>query len=135
MHCELKFTDGVDKPMIKSAMQEALEIIEKKFPFDSTKIEISAVLRHTTQITAKLTDFYRFTIIKEKGKGPSLKIREIKAVPHKCNKCSKYSINFAIQGTCSDCYDKPIPPKCMKCSKFAMKCSKLCSGCYMQLNT
>ena len=36
MHCELKFTDGVDKPMIKSAMQEALEIIEKKFPFNST---------------------------------------------------------------------------------------------------
>ena len=105
MLCELKIPDGFDKPLVKNAMQQALEIIEKKFPFDSTEIKISALLRHT-QITAKLTDCYRFTIIKEKGKGPSLKIREIKAVPHKCKICSKYSVNFGIQGTCSVCYDK-----------------------------
>ena len=36
MQCELKIPDGFDKPFVKSAMQEALEIVEKKLPLDST---------------------------------------------------------------------------------------------------
>ena len=82
MGCELKIPDGFDKPMVKSVMQEALEIIEKKFPIDLTEIEIYAVLKHisnkveTGYSPAKPTDGYRFSIIKEKGKGPSLKIME-----------------------------------------------------------
>ena len=46
MRCELKFPDGFDKAMVKSVMQKALEIIEKKFPFDSTEMDISAVVTH-----------------------------------------------------------------------------------------
>ena len=62
--CELKIPDDFDKSQVKSAMQKALEIIEKKFPFDSTEIEISV----------EPTGGFQFTISKEKGKGPSLKI-------------------------------------------------------------
>jgi hypothetical protein len=89
MQCELKITYGFDKPMVKRAMQEALEIIEKKFPIDLTEIEIYAVLKHisnkveTGYSPAKPTDGYRFSIIKEKGKGPSLKIMEIEPIPPK----------------------------------------------------
>ena len=110
MECQLKFSNGVEKPMVKSAMQEALEIIEKKFAFDSTEIKISAVLRHTSTRVgtgyspAKPTDGHRFIIIKEKGKGPSLKITEIEPIPPKCIKCSKFSANVGKQGMCSVCY-------------------------------
>jgi hypothetical protein len=110
MRCELKISDGCDKPMGKSAMQEALEIVEKKFQFESTEIEISAVLRHTSTRVgtgyspAKPTDGYRFIIIKEKGKGPSLKITEIEPIPPKCIKCSKFSANIGKRGMCSVCY-------------------------------
>ena len=110
MRCELKISDGFDKPMVKSAMQEALEIIEKKFPFDSTEIEIYAIVKHisnkvgTGYSPAKPTDGYRFIIIKEKGKGPSLKITEIEPIPPNCIKCSKFSANFGKRGMCSVCY-------------------------------
>ena len=83
MRCKLKIPDGCDKPMIKSAMQEALEIIEKKCPLDSTELQIYVLVYHTSTRVgtgyspAKPTDGYRFIIIKEKGKGPSLKITEI----------------------------------------------------------
>ena len=40
MQCELKIPDGFDKPFVKSAMQEALEIVEKKLPLDSTEVKI-----------------------------------------------------------------------------------------------
>ena len=73
--------------------------IEKKFPFYSTEIKISAVLR-----LPLLTDFYRFTIIKEKGKGPSLKIMEIEPIQPKCIKCSKFGANVGKRGMCSVCY-------------------------------
>ena len=48
MLCELKIPDGFDKPLVKSAMQEALEIIENKFPFDSTEVKIFSVATHTS---------------------------------------------------------------------------------------
>ena len=44
MSCELYIPDGFDEPMVKSAMQEALEIIETKFPLNSTAMKISAVM-------------------------------------------------------------------------------------------
>ena len=110
MRCELKFTDGVDKPMIKSAMQEALEIIEKKFPLDTTELQIYALVYHTSTRVgtgyspAKPTDRYRFIFIKEKRKGPSLKITEIEPIPPNCIKCSKFSANVGKRGMCSVCY-------------------------------
>ena len=110
MHCELKFTDGVDKPMIKSAMQEALEIIEKKFPLDTTELQIYALVYHTSTRVgtgyspAKPTDGYRFDIIKEKGKGPSLKITEIEPIQPKCIKCLRFGANVGKRGMCSVCY-------------------------------
>ena len=61
--CVLGIPLGFDKLMFQSAMLEALEIIEEKFPFDSTELKIEA----------KTTDSYGLTIIKEKGKGPFLK--------------------------------------------------------------
>ena len=64
MQCELKIPDGFDKPFVKSAMQEALEIVEKKLPLDSTEVQIYTVVAHTST---------RDGI----GIGPSLKIREI----------------------------------------------------------
>ena len=51
-----------NEQMVKSTMEQALEIIQKKFPVDSTEIEIEAD--------------YCFTIVKEKGKEPSLKRKE-----------------------------------------------------------
>ena len=63
MRCELEIPNGFDKPMVQSAMLEALDVIEEKFPFDSTELKIEA----------KPTDSYGLTIIKEKGKGPILK--------------------------------------------------------------
>ena len=48
MLCELKIPDGFDKPLVKSAMQEAFEIIENKFPFDSTEVKIFSVATHTS---------------------------------------------------------------------------------------
>ena len=63
MRCELEILNGFDKPMVQSAMLEALDVIEEKFPFDSTELKIEA----------KPTDSYGLTIIKEKGKGPFLK--------------------------------------------------------------
>ena len=78
MRCELEIPLGFNKPMVKSAMLEALEIIEKKFPLDSTGIELEAVMTcnrvETGDSSAKPSDGYRLTIIKEKGKGPFLKI-------------------------------------------------------------
>ena len=114
MQCELKITDGFDKPMVQRSMQEALEIIEKKFPIDLTEIEIYAVLKHisnkveTGYSPAKPTDGYCFIIIKEKGKGPSLKIMEIEPIPPKCIKCSKF-LYFVFDANvgkrmCSVCY-------------------------------
>ena len=61
--CVLGIPRGFDKLMFQSAMVEALDIIEEKFPFDSTELKIEA----------KPTDSYGLTIIKEKGKGPILK--------------------------------------------------------------
>ena len=43
--CVLGIPLGFDKLMFQSAMLEALEIIEEKFPFDSTEIEIQADTR------------------------------------------------------------------------------------------
>ena len=51
-------------------MLEALEIIEEKFPFDSTEIEIQADMTH---LSTSVNYGYGLTIIKEKGKGPILK--------------------------------------------------------------
>ena len=48
MRCELEIPLGFDKPMVQSAMLEALEIIEKKFPFDSTEVKICGVLAYTS---------------------------------------------------------------------------------------
>ena len=79
MSCELFIPDGFDEPMVKSAMQEALEIIEKKFPFDSTAMKISAV-KYPNSNPANPTDGYNFTIIKEKDKGPYLKIDEKRGI-------------------------------------------------------
>ena len=110
MRCELKIPDGFDKPMVKSVMQEALEIIEKKFPFDSSEIKISAVVTHTSTRVgtgyspAKPSDGYCFDIIKKKGKGPSLKIWEIKPIPPRCIKCLKKRANVGKRGMCSVCY-------------------------------
>ena len=58
------------KVMFQSAMLEALEIIEEKFPFDSTEIEIQADMTH---LSTSVNYGYGLTIIKEKGKGPILK--------------------------------------------------------------
>ena len=110
MRCKLEIPDGFDKPMVKNAMQQALEIIEKKFPLDSTELQIYALVYHTSTRVgtgyspAKPTDRYRFIIIKEKGKGPSLKITEIEPIPPKCIKCSKFSANVGKRGMCSVCY-------------------------------
>ena len=68
--CVLAIPLGFDKLMFQSAMLEALEIIEEKFPFDSTEIEIQADMTHTS---TKVNYGYGLTIIKEKGKGPFLK--------------------------------------------------------------
>ena len=78
MRCKLEIPDGFDKPMVQIAMQEAFEIIAKKFPFDSTEIEIEAVMTVITRVETGYSPAKRhyFTIIKEKGKGPFLKIRE-----------------------------------------------------------
>ena len=110
MRCKLKIPDGCDKPMIKSAMQEALEIIEKKCPLDSTELQIYVLVYHTSTRVgtgyspAKPTDGYRFILIKEKRKGPSLKITEIEPIPPNCIKCSKFSANVGKRGMCSVCY-------------------------------
>jgi len=112
MRCELTIPDGFDKPMVKSVMQEALEIIEKKFPFDSTEIEITAFVTHTsTRVEtgyspAKPTDGYCFDIIKEKEKGPSLKIMEMMPIAPKCIKCLKKRANVGKRGMCFFCYKK-----------------------------
>ena len=112
MECQLKFSNGVEKPMVKSAMQEALEIIEKKFPFDCTEMKISAVVTHTSTRVGtgyspnKPTDGYRFAIIKEKGEGPSLKIMEIEPIQPKCIKCLEFGANIGKRGMCSVCYKK-----------------------------
>ena len=68
--CVLGIPRGFDKLMFQSAMLEALEIIEEKFPFDSTEIEIQADMTH---IGTSVNYGYGLTIIKEKGKGPILK--------------------------------------------------------------
>ena len=68
--CVLAIPLGFDKVMFQSAMLEALEIIEEKFPFDSTEIEIQADMTHTS---TSVNYGYGLTIIKEKGKGPFLK--------------------------------------------------------------
>ena len=47
MRCELEIPLGFDEPTVKSATLEALEIIEKKFPLDSTKVKICAVVVHS----------------------------------------------------------------------------------------
>ena len=96
MTCGLNIPDGFDKPMVKIAMQEALEIIEKKFPFDSIEIKIGAAVTHTsTRVEtryspAKPTECYCFDIIKEKGKRPSLKITELEPNPARCMECLKF---------------------------------------------
>ena len=110
--CELKIPDGFDEPMVKSVMQEALEIIEKKFPFDSTEMKISSVVTHTSTRVgtgyspAKPIDGYRLDIIKEKGRGPSLKIMEIEPIQPKCIKCLEFGANVGKRGMCSVCYKK-----------------------------
>ena len=62
----MQISDDFDKQMVKSTMKQALEIIEKKFPVDSTEIEIKVFERHSTLL------FYFLT--KEKGKEPCLEI-------------------------------------------------------------
>jgi hypothetical protein len=112
MLCKLQIPDGFDKPMVKSVMQEALEIIEKKFPFDSTEMKISSVVTHTSTRVgtgyspAKPIDGYRLDIIKEKGRGPSLKIMEIEPIQPKCIKCLEFGANVGKRGMCSVCYNK-----------------------------
>ena len=96
--------------MVKSAMLEAFEIIENKFSLDSTEVKICGVVAHnSTRIgtgysPAKPTDDYRFTLIKEKGKGPSLKKRKIQPIPPICIKCSNFGANVGKRGMCSICY-------------------------------
>ena len=68
--CVLGIPLGFDKLMFQSAMLEALEIIEEKFPFECTEIEIQADMTH---IGTTVNYGYGLTIIKEKGKGPILK--------------------------------------------------------------
>ena len=98
--------------MVKSVMQEALEIIEKKFPFDSTEMEISAVVTHTSTRVgtgyspSKPKDGYCFDIIKKKGKGPSLDIWEIEPKAPKCIKCLKFRAKVGKRGMCYRCYEK-----------------------------
>ena len=112
MRCELKVPDGFDKPMVNSVMQEALEIIEKKFPFDSTEMEIKAVVTHTSTRVGtgfsptKPSDGYCFDIIKKKGKGPSLDIWEIRPIPPRCIKCLKHRADVGKRGMCYFCYKK-----------------------------
>ena len=103
MRCKLEIPDGFDKPMVQIAMLEALEIIEKKFPFDSTEIEIQADMTHTS---TSVNHGYGLTIIKEKGKGPSLKIMKSEPIPPRCIKCSKFSANVGKRGMCFFCYKK-----------------------------
>jgi hypothetical protein len=67
IRCALQISNDCDKQMVKSTMEQALEIIEKKFPVDSTEIVINAFLVDC-----------RLTIIKVKGKKePSLKITSV----------------------------------------------------------
>ena len=109
IQCKLKIPDGFDKPMVKSVMQEALEIIEKKFPVDSTEMEIKAVVTHTSTRVgtgyspAKPKDGHCFDIIKKKGKGPSLNIWEIIPSPPKCIKCLRRRAQVGNRGMCYFC--------------------------------
>ena len=67
IRCALQISNDFDKQMVKSTMEQALEIIEKKFPVDPTEIVINAFLVDC-----------RLTIIKVKGKKePSLKITSV----------------------------------------------------------
>ena len=68
-----------DKQLAKSIMEQALEIIEKKFPVDSTEIEIHADVFQCHNLgygRSYVRCHYEMTIIKKKGKEPSLKITD-----------------------------------------------------------
>jgi hypothetical protein len=68
-----------DKQLAKSIMEQALEIIEKKFPVDSTEIEIHADVSQCHNLgygRSYVRCHYEMTIIKKKGKEPSLKITD-----------------------------------------------------------
>ena len=103
MQCELKIPDGFGQKCHSRSFGNCWEEI-------STEVKIYAIVAHTSTRVgtgyspAKPTDGYRFTIIKEKGKGPSLKIREIEPIPPKCIKSSKFRANIGKRGMCSVCY-------------------------------
>ena len=61
--CELQISDDFDEQMVKSTMEQALEIIEEKFPVDSSEIEINAFVSES---------YVDYRLTKEKAKEPSL---------------------------------------------------------------